>query len=247
MSAAVRFRGVSQAFSTKGSARAALATVDLDIAPGEFVAVVGPSGCGKSTLLDLVAGHAQPASGAVRWEEPPSRGPVPTACSSFRITRSSPGSPCRKTSSLGCARLEWTPRAPRRRPPARGSREWASPMRLSCTRTSSRAECGSARRSPAPSRSPRRSSSWTSPSRPSMHPPATGSTSSFRACGARRARPSSSSPTTCARPSCSGDRVVVMSSGPGRIIADVPVNLSAPPRGRVAPSGRPRPARARAA
>jgi len=34
----------------------ALSSIDLDIADGEFVAIVGPSGCGKSTLLRILAG-----------------------------------------------------------------------------------------------------------------------------------------------------------------------------------------------
>jgi putative ABC transport system ATP-binding protein len=43
----------------------ALDGVSLDVAPGEFLAVVGPSGGGKSTLLHLVAGLDRPTSGAI--------------------------------------------------------------------------------------------------------------------------------------------------------------------------------------
>ena len=39
--------------------------MDLDVAPGEFVALLGPSGCGKSTLLRLVAGLDRADAGSV--------------------------------------------------------------------------------------------------------------------------------------------------------------------------------------
>jgi ABC-type nitrate/sulfonate/bicarbonate transport system ATPase subunit len=44
---------------------AALRAISLDVAAGEFVAVVGPSGCGKSTLLELVCGLTAPDAGRV--------------------------------------------------------------------------------------------------------------------------------------------------------------------------------------
>jgi len=39
--------------------------IDLDIAPGSFVAIVGKSGCGKSTLLRLILGLETPTSGRI--------------------------------------------------------------------------------------------------------------------------------------------------------------------------------------
>src|SRR3569833_3725558 len=51
-------------YRTDSIETSALDAVDLDIADGEFVAVMGPSGCGKSTLLNLIGMLDSPSSGS---------------------------------------------------------------------------------------------------------------------------------------------------------------------------------------
>jgi NitT/TauT family transport system ATP-binding protein len=62
---AIRFDGVRVAFLMEGGAFTAVERADLDVADGEFVAIVGPTGCGKSTLLNAAAGLLSPSAGAV--------------------------------------------------------------------------------------------------------------------------------------------------------------------------------------
>jgi NitT/TauT family transport system ATP-binding protein len=57
--------GVSRTFTGRSGTVEALRDIHLDVADGEFVAVVGRSGCGKSTLLRLVSGLLSTSAGEV--------------------------------------------------------------------------------------------------------------------------------------------------------------------------------------
>jgi len=62
--ASIRTEGLSKSYGE----RAVLHDVNLQIAPGEFVAIVGRSGCGKSTLLRLIAGLEPADKGVIRFD-----------------------------------------------------------------------------------------------------------------------------------------------------------------------------------
>ena len=54
--------GLSKRFGEQEAVRG----IDLEIAEGEFIALMGPSGCGKTTTLRMIAGLEEPTSGEVR-------------------------------------------------------------------------------------------------------------------------------------------------------------------------------------
>jgi putative ABC transport system ATP-binding protein len=64
----LRARGLKKYYGKDTGLVRAVDGVDLDIEPGETVAIMGPSGCGKSTVLHLLSGLDRPTDGEV-WLE----------------------------------------------------------------------------------------------------------------------------------------------------------------------------------
>ena len=52
----------------------ALKNMNLEIADGEFVALLGPSGCGKSTTMNMISGMIEPSEGEIRFGDRDMRG-----------------------------------------------------------------------------------------------------------------------------------------------------------------------------
>src|SRR5262245_59167353 len=59
-------KNLEQTYRSAGRSLTVLASVNLEIASEEFVAIVGPSGSGKTTLLGLLAGLDRPSAGSVQ-------------------------------------------------------------------------------------------------------------------------------------------------------------------------------------
>jgi NitT/TauT family transport system ATP-binding protein len=72
------------AYGRGAAAVRAIDEVTLEIAHGEFIAVVGPSGCGKSSLMKLIAGLHPAASGRLTVEGKPVAGPLRSVGMAFQ-------------------------------------------------------------------------------------------------------------------------------------------------------------------
>jgi putative ABC transport system ATP-binding protein len=64
----VEARAVTKVYRLEGVEVRALDGVDLEVAPGDSLAIMGPSGSGKSTLLGLLGGLDRPTSGTLRFQ-----------------------------------------------------------------------------------------------------------------------------------------------------------------------------------
>ncbi len=76
-------RGLGKAISN----RTILHDINLEIKPGEFIAIIGKSGCGKTTLLRLIAGLTEPTIGQVALDNSPLDGLNPAARVMFQDAR----------------------------------------------------------------------------------------------------------------------------------------------------------------
>lgn len=99
VSPAARIRQAVEA--AKPAELAVLDHIYLDIAPGEFVALVGPSGCGKSTILRLLAGLETPSAGTVEVDGGRVTEPAPERALAFQDPTLLPWRTVRENVALG--------------------------------------------------------------------------------------------------------------------------------------------------
>ena len=232
MGSSVSLRGVARVFQARGAARPALADVSIEVRAGEFVCIVGPSGSGKSTLLDLVAGHARPDAGEVLVDGAPVTAPGPDRIVVFQEHALFPWLTVRANVEFGL-RATGVPEPQRRA----ASDAWLARVGLAASADLFPHELSGGMRqraalarafalSPSVLLMDEPFSAIDAPSRDRLHVELqtlwsdTGTTIIFVTHNVREAV-------------ALGDRVVVLSSGPGRVLSSVDVNL---PRPRVVES-----------
>jgi nitrate/nitrite transport system ATP-binding protein len=101
----IEISGVGQTFKTKKGPFCALQGVNLNVAKGEFVALIGHSGCGKSTLLNLIAGLTLPTQGHLLCANREIAGPGPDRAVVFQNHSLLPWLTCFENVYLGVERV----------------------------------------------------------------------------------------------------------------------------------------------
>lgn len=94
-------RGLGKAIAN----RTILHDINLEIKPGEFIAIIGKSGCGKTTLLRLIAGLTEPTIGQVALDNSPLAGLNPAARVMFQDARLLPWKRVWENVALGLPNL----------------------------------------------------------------------------------------------------------------------------------------------
>jgi len=101
----VSLRGVGRTFPAPGGGeKVVLRDVDLDIRPGEIIALLGPSGCGKSTLLRLIGGLDAPDAGELDLDGTPVAEVDQRSAIAFQEPRLLPWRPIERNVALGLPR-----------------------------------------------------------------------------------------------------------------------------------------------
>jgi nitrate/nitrite transport system ATP-binding protein len=101
----IQIQSVEQTFKTNKGLFPALRDIDLNIAKGEFVALIGHSGCGKSTLLNLIAGLTTPTAGVLLCANREIAGPGPERAVVFQNHSLLPWLTCFDNVHLGIERV----------------------------------------------------------------------------------------------------------------------------------------------
>ncbi len=101
----IEIQSVEQTFKTAKGLFPALRDIQLNIAKGEFVALIGHSGCGKSTLLNLIAGLTTPTAGLLLCANREIAGPGPDRAVVFQNHSLLPWLTCFDNVYLGIERV----------------------------------------------------------------------------------------------------------------------------------------------
>ena len=101
----IEISNVEQTFKTAKGPFQALRDIHLNVAKGEFVALIGHSGCGKSTLLNLIAGLTHPTHGTLLCANREIAGPGPERAVVFQNHSLLPWLTCFENIHLGVERV----------------------------------------------------------------------------------------------------------------------------------------------